>query len=169
MVQANITNFLNYTDMKTIVKQTTKLLLILLLISGGSQLWAQSNKDYFAVRGVVKDKITQKSLAYANISVQGTNIGTIANINGEFSIKIKDSLNAKSVEISHLGYSTFVLPVKGENIKEITIYLSPKANLLDEITVYSLDPRVLVEEAISKIEQITVQQQICFPVSTVRQ
>ncbi len=138
--------------MKTIVKQTTKLLLILLLISGGSQLWAQSNKDYFAVRGVVKDKITQKSLAYANISVQGTNIGTIANINGEFSIKIKDSLNAKSVEISHLGYSTFVLPVKGENIKEITIYLSPKANLLDEITVYSLDPRALVEEAISKIE-----------------
>ncbi|OFY38411.1 MAG: hypothetical protein A2X18_02775 [Bacteroidetes bacterium GWF2_40_14] len=138
--------------MKTIVKQTTKLLLILLLISGGSQLWAQSNKDYFAVRGVVKDKITQKSLAYANISVQGTNIGTIANINGEFSVKIKDSLNAKSVEVSHLGYSTFVLPVKGENIKEITIYLSPKANLLDEITVYSLDPRALVEEAISKIK-----------------
>jgi len=138
--------------MKTIVKQTTKLLLILLLISGGSQLWAQSNKDYFAVRGVVKDKITQKTLAYANISVHGTNIGTIANINGEFSVKIKDSLNAKSIEVSHLGYSTFVLPVKGENVKEITIYLSPKANLLDEITVYSLDPRALVEEAISKIE-----------------
>ena len=38
------------------------------------------------------------------------------------------------------------------NIKEITIYLSPKANLLDEITVYSLDPRALVEEAISKIK-----------------
>lgn len=137
--------------MKTIVKQITKLLLILLLVSGGTQLWAQSNKDYFAVKGVVKDKVSQKSLAYANISVRGTNIGTITNINGEFSIKIKDSLNAKLIEVSHLGYSTFGLPVKGENISDITIFLSPKANLLDEITVYSLDPRALVEEVISKI------------------
>ncbi len=129
-----------------------RFLLVLLLISGGSQLWSQHTKDYYAVRGVVKDKVSHKNLVYANISVSGTNVGTITNINGEFSIKIKNSLNAKSIEVSHLGYSNYLIPVKGESMQDLTVYLTPKANLLDEITIYSLDPKSLVEEAIRKIE-----------------
>lgn len=138
--------------MKTKINKTIKVLLFLLLITGVTPLWSQYNKDYYTVRGVVKDMQSKKILEYASISVVGTNVGTIANVNGEFAIKIKKSFNAKSIEVSHIGYSTYFLPVNGENIEDVTISLTLKPILLDEVTVYAIDPEALVEKAISKIK-----------------
>ena len=140
--------------MKTKINKFKRILLVILLISGATSVttWSQATKDFYTVKGVVKDKVSQKTLEYASISIPTTNIGTITNSHGEFSIKIKNSIGAKSVEISHLGYATFHLSVNGENTNNVTVYLTPKSNLLNEITVYSLDPQVLVEKAVSKIK-----------------
>jgi hypothetical protein len=140
--------------MKTRIKQIKGILIAILLISGITPvtLWSQATKDFYSVKGVVRDKVTQKTLEYASVTITGTNEGTITNSRGEFSIKIKNSMNAKSVEISHLGYATYLMPVNGESARDVTVYLTPKSNLLDEITVYSLDPQELVEKAVSKIK-----------------
>jgi hypothetical protein len=126
--------------------------LAVILTAGASPLWSQQ-KDFYTVKGVVKDKQSQKSLEYANLSVTGTNIGTITNTNGEFSIKIKDSLKAKTIEISHIGYTTSRISVNGENMDKLTIYLTPQPSLLDEITIRALDAKALVESAIGNIEK----------------
>lgn len=138
--------------MKTTVKQSILLILAVILTAGASPLWSQQ-KDFYTVKGVVKDKQSQKSLEYANLSVTGTNIGTITNTNGEFSIKIKDSLKAKTIEISHIGYTTSRISVNGENMDKLTIYLTPQPSLLDEITIRALDAKALVESAIGNIEK----------------
>jgi hypothetical protein len=138
--------------MKTTVKQSILLILAVILTAGASPLWSQQ-KDFYTVKGVVKDKQSQKSLEYANLSVTGTNIGTITNTNGEFSIKIKDSLKAKTIEISHIGYTTSRISVNGENMDKLTIYLTPQPSLLDEITIRALDAKALVESAIGNIER----------------
>ena len=137
--------------MKTKIIKSTGLLLLLLLLTGVTPLWSQYDKDYYTVRGIVKDMQTRKVLEYANISIVGTNVGTIANVNGEFTLKIKNSFNAKSIEVSHIGYATNYLAVNGENMQDVTVYLSLKPILLDEINVNAFDPRALVEKAISKI------------------
>jgi len=125
----------------------------MVIFSGASPVWAQQTKDFFTVKGVVKDNRSGKTLEYVNISVAGTNVGTITNTNGEFSIKIKDSLNAKNVIVSHIGYITSKFSVNGKSEEGIIVQLTPQPNLLDEITIRAIDAKLLVERAIAKIEQ----------------
>lgn len=96
--------------MKTRFNLFFRLMLVALSISIITPAWAQADKDFYVVKGIVKDKTTNRILEYANISVTGTNIGTVANKDGEFSIKIKNDIKAESIEVSRIGYKTEVIP-----------------------------------------------------------
>ncbi len=138
--------------MKTKVLQTLGFMLVLLLLCGSTPMWSQYSKDFYTVKGIVKDVHSLKNLGNANISVRGTSVGTVTNADGEFSIKIKDSLNAKSIEVSLIGYSTEIYQLNGENADNVKIYLEPKQTILDAVTVYAMDAEQLVKSAINKIE-----------------
>ena len=141
--------------MKAMHKQLWGYLLITLLLAGFTPLQAQTDSadesDYITVSGVVKDKKSKKSLEYVNISIPGTTTGTVTNADGEFSFKVKDSIQAKEVEISYLGYYNAKIPLNGENIEKETVWLTPYTNMLEEVIIHARDPRYLVEEAIKKI------------------
>ena len=105
------------------------------------------------VTGIVKDKETRQALANVNISVQGTNIGTVTNADGVFSLKASLDELGRGVVVSHLGYqnalvSADVLTAEG---KRPTIWLAPTVFTLDMVNVFGGDPRALVEKAISRI------------------
>ncbi|MDD2358796.1 MAG: carboxypeptidase-like regulatory domain-containing protein [Thiovulaceae bacterium] len=134
--------------LKTIRRGATVLLMLLFIVP----VWAQ-DASYFTIKGVVKDKRTSKTLEYVNISVPGTDIGTVTNANGEFILKINTTAKAKTVSISHVGYSTYSFPVKGENMDLVTILLVPNPNLLNEVTIYSNDPLAVVQRAIDRIRE----------------
>lgn len=141
--------------MRTKYNQAWKCLLIVLLLAGAGPSGAQTDPadgdSYITVSGVVKDKKSRKSLEYVNISIPGSTIGTVTNAEGEFSFKVKDSIHAQEVEISHLGYYNSKIELKGENREGQTVWLTPYTNTLDEIIVRAHDPRHLVEAAIRKI------------------
>ena len=141
--------------MKTMHKQLWGCLLITLLLAGLAPLQAQTDpadeKDYITVSGIVKDKKSKKSLEYVNISIPGSTTGTVTNADGEFSFKVKDSIQAKEVEISHLGYFNSKIELNGKDVKEQIVWLTPYTNMLDEVVIHARDPRYLVEEAIKKI------------------
>ena len=86
--------------MKALCKQTMGFILMILLACGVTSIKAQDSADdeFITVSGVVKDKQTRKKLEYVNISIPGTNVGTITNNDGEFSIKVKNGLHARQVE-----------------------------------------------------------------------
>jgi len=110
-----------------------------------------AQENYYSVSGIIKDNITRKPLEYVTISVTNYNIGTVSNADGEFNLKIPKSLNNAVVEFSHLGYRSFKQPVKGENINNLEILLTPYTVLLKELTVYGGDARNIVQEAVKKI------------------
>jgi hypothetical protein len=114
-------------------------------------LQAQEEGNYFIVSGTVKDKQTKKKLEYVNISVPGTNVGTITNSDGEFTIKVQDSLQAKVVEISHIGYYNYRIALTGNDMVDENVMLTQNANVLEEVVVRAHDPRMLVEEAMNRI------------------
>ena len=87
--------------MKTKYIKTARFLIVISLMLTTISVAAQ---NYITVTGVVKDKRSNKKLEYVNISVHGTSIGTVTNADGGFSIKIKDSIQVKTLEISHIGY-----------------------------------------------------------------
>lgn len=138
--------------MKTLFKQSIGIVLSLMILSGAAPLWAQSSTDdYMTVSGVVRDKQSKKKLEYVNVTLPGSNIGTVTNADGEFTLKVKAAEHPQTINVSHVGYINTEIPVGEKGFTEQTIWLSPYVNLLGEITIHGQNPLLLVQEAIKKI------------------
>lgn len=136
--------------MKTMHKILTASLLLIGLLCAGTNAVAQNG--YFTVSGIVKDKVTRKPLEYVTISVADKNVGTVSNTDGNFSLKIPETAGAQFVEVSHVGYYSFRIPVKGENVVDTEILLTPYANPLNAVVIRGWDARYLMQEAVNKIK-----------------
>ncbi|MCD7900812.1 MAG: carboxypeptidase-like regulatory domain-containing protein [Bacteroides sp.] len=137
--------------MKTELIKATAIFCVLCVCSPILSSKNRKSPDYVTVSGVVKDQQTRKTLEYVNISVPGTSIGTVTNSEGGFTIKVADSIQAKRLEISYLGYMNQIVTLKGEDLEDITVLLSSNANTLPEVVVRAMDPLKLVQEAASKV------------------
>lgn len=137
--------------MKTFIKRMTTLSMVALLTLGVSFTFAQNNTTYYTVNGVIKDSKTKQKVVFASISVPGTNIGTVSNLDGEFTLKVLKSLSATEFEISHLGYVNkkfnIVESMKGDQI----FYVDPYSVELKELVVRPEDARSIVLRAIGSI------------------
>ncbi|MDR0538768.1 MAG: carboxypeptidase-like regulatory domain-containing protein [Tannerellaceae bacterium] len=141
--------------MKAIFKCAVGAMLAAFMLAGPNLHAQEENnsemEDYITVSGIVRDARTKKKLEYVNISVPGTNIGTVTNEDGSFTVKIRKSFMAKSVEATHVGYLSEAIKLKGESISGYSLLLTPSTNTLSEIVVRGGDPRHIVEEAIGRI------------------
>lgn len=102
-------------------------------------------------RGKVIDREENRALPYTSISVQRSSIGTISNTDGEFELKIPQSLQADTVVFSMLGYRTFFQPINQINPAENTIYLQPVSIKLKEIKVTYISPDEIINKILAKI------------------
>jgi len=75
----------------------TRILIIFLLIP------ILTNAQH-TITGKVVDIESKKPISYATISLVGTNLGTTANFEGNFKLKIRDTTVIYNLEISALGY-----------------------------------------------------------------
>lgn len=142
--------------MRTHYKQTWRLLFILVyFVSGLSSATAQedSSVNFITVNGTVRDKESRKKLEFVNVSVPGTNMGTITNTEGEFTIKLPANHQMGVVEVSHIGYLSTQIAVNGKDLSDLKIYLTPNANILNEVIIRAQDPRFLVEAALEKVPE----------------
>lgn len=78
--------------------------LLAFLWIGNADIWAQDAGDYYTIVGMVKDKQNRKTLENVNVSVQGSNIGTVTNAEGEFALKVKRGGSARTGNISYWLY-----------------------------------------------------------------
>lgn len=139
--------------MKNLEKHMVGWLAVCLMLCS-SPVWAQGDAgDYLTIVGQVKDKQNKKALENVNVSVYGSNIGTVTNAEGEFALKIKKTEAPRELEISHIGYANSHISTEKEAPAKLTVWMTPHANLLNEVVVYASDPRLIVEKAISKIPQ----------------
>lgn len=137
--------------MRTNKKQTIAYSLLLVLFFSTISVYTQETTDYITINGVVKDKRTKKNLEHVSVSVPETNVGTITNTDGEFSIKIKRTYTAKNLKISHIGYINFFLPIDGLNMSHVAIFLTTNEKELTEIVIQPIDAHTLIKEAIARI------------------
>lgn len=80
--------------------------------------------------GRVIDSSTNDGIPGVSITVQGTTIGTISDIDGNYSISIPN--NNCQLQYSFIGYNEQVLPISGSNMNA---YLSPQISELEEVVV----------------------------------
>jgi hypothetical protein len=138
--------------MKTRIKQISIAALFIVLFSGITNVFAGDGGNYFTVSGVVRDKSSKKKLEYVNISVSGSNLSSITNDDGAFVLKIRDSIPAKEIEFSRLGYFTTKIPLNGKDLLDQTFYLTPNEKELKTVIVESWEnPTDLVREALKRV------------------
>lgn len=140
--------------MKTKRLLSVFLTMAIALLYNGMTLNAQENGEagFYTISGIVKNKTSKKAIEHVNVSAIGTNIGTITNEDGEFTLKINNSLNVKEIRLSSIGYYNTLISITKSSKTGETYFMTPESFLLSEVQVFSWrNPRDLVKTAIDKI------------------
>jgi TonB-linked SusC/RagA family outer membrane protein len=90
------------------------------------------SQDRRTVSGTVKDE-TGTPVIGANIVEKGTTNGTVADVNGNFSLNVPDNA---VLQVSFIGYATQETAVGGRTTLNITLY--ENVSLIDEVVVTAL-------------------------------
>ncbi|MFA9389546.1 MAG: DUF5686 family protein [Prolixibacteraceae bacterium] len=117
--------------MKRITSQILALLLCCTLLFTFN---AKANSaDLSLIKGKVIDANTSEPIPFVNIVFVDTNLGTISDVDGDFSLH--SSENGKKVKFSSVGYETIEIQVVLGEDQTFTIQMNPKMNNLDEVSV----------------------------------
>lgn len=107
-----------------------------------------TQQQTITINGTVLDE-SGEAIIGANVSVQGTTIGTITNIDGEFTLEVP--ANA-TIQISYIGYLTQFIPI--ENKKIFNIKLKEDTQAIDEVVVvgYGVQKKQTVTASASTVK-----------------
>mgnify|MGYP001563834449 FL=1 len=98
-----------------------------------SNLYAQNT-----FQGVVADRETKQPLSFVNIGVVNQNTGTVSDLDGFFSLKIKASQKEEALRFSMIGYESYTQSVRSfisEFSSGDTLYLNSEVFELSEIVL----------------------------------
>jgi hypothetical protein len=138
--------------MKTKHFMAATLTCMLLGFNGLHTAEAQNGEGYFTISGTVKDARSKKEVEYVNVSAVGTGVGTVANEEGAFTLKLDDATNVKEIELSCIGYYNARIDITDRNIKEQTYFIIPESFRLSEVEIFSWkNPRDLIKAALDKL------------------
>jgi hypothetical protein len=124
-------------------------------VTGGSSgiLKKGDQQTYLTLKGKVVDAQTGSPLVFATIAVSESNVAVVTNIDGEFTLKVGESLVNNNLEISYLGYKNTVIPISSmrDNGYKNMIRMESAPIPIKEIVVRPLDPDAIIEKAITNI------------------
>lgn len=123
------------------------MMLLVALISVSAYSANKNESGTTRFEGVVTDSKTKDALSFSNVIVTGTNIATVCNTDGEFTLKVSNELLDKSVVISHIGYQTVIIPLKDLKTNEVNRFaLNMTSVSLVEVNVFPSDPERIVRD-----------------------
>jgi hypothetical protein len=114
-----------------------------------------NQQNLITIKGKVIDAESRAPLVFATVAVKETNVAIITNIDGEFTLKVGDLSNSKSIVVSFLGYKNKTIPLSDlkDNGSKNIITLEAAPIPIKEIIVKPLDPVSVVEKAIDNIRK----------------
>lgn len=100
------------------------------------------------IKGTVTDSSSHLALPFATITVVGKNIGTIANSNGEFIIKLPKVNGCDTLMFSYIGYSPYYWQIDSGTKDNLDIVLSENAIRIKNVVVKPISGLEIVKEVI---------------------
>ena len=95
------------------------------------------SEEESSIKGVILDYSNQKPIPGANIYIEDSDLGTVSNELGTFSLSI-DNVKINEIKISMIGYRDTTLLINQNNIKsKYQVFLNPKTIQISGITVHS--------------------------------
>lgn len=109
-----------------------------------------SNTDFTEIHGEVRDSANKDPLAFTTLTVDGSNISTITNSNGEFLLKVLNKMMDGMLTITSLGYQSKTITLKDLNGENIIILMDESVTTLSEIKIKApKDALTLVKAALN--------------------
>lgn len=105
---------------------------------------------HFTVEGTIVDLYTKEPIPFATVGVPSDAIGTITNQNGEFRLRLPDSLRNTIIHFSHLGYTPKASLVAQLINQPQAFTLEPKVISIQEIVVRLVNPLRLIRDMLDK-------------------
>jgi CubicO group peptidase (beta-lactamase class C family) len=90
-----------------------------------------------SIKGKVVDQSTKKPIAYANIGIVNTGIGTISNEDGSFSLQLQNVNLKDTLRLSAIGFAKKNIPIQSFFNRDVTVHLKEQITELREVTVTS--------------------------------
>lgn len=115
----------------------------------------QTKQKKRTVTGTVFDANTKETLVGANVKIKGTDVGTITDLDGNFSISVNSSKDV--LVVSYMGYKTVEQAV--EDMGVIKIELPSDSELLNEVVVvgFGTQKKVSVVGSITNIKAASLK------------
>lgn len=107
-------------------------------------------ENFTEYRGKVIDKKTGAPLSYSSLMVVGTNISTVTNSEGEFSLKISKDIENPKVNVSYIGYKNRLMALADMKPEKPRIELETTDVELPELSVISKDAEALIQSVLEK-------------------
>ncbi|AVR46435.1 hypothetical protein C7S20_14830 [Christiangramia fulva] len=132
----------------------TPLFLLALMLFFSFAIVAQEQKEYVEYKGEVVNDRNGRSISSAYLALNNSNISTITNSDGEFSLKVPKDLTVATVTISVLGFQSKTLPLNYFKSEDTEIRLAETVEELAEVNLYqATNAKLLVEEMLSKKDE----------------
>ncbi len=106
--------------------------------------------NYVQYKGFVIDMESRKSLGFATLTLEGTNLSTVANSDGEFSFKVPVLKTEGNVIVSYLGHKDKVIPLSSMKPDKNKIELELLTITLSTINVHPKDPDLLMRSIMNR-------------------
>lgn len=108
-------------------------------------------QEFTEYKGIVVDQDNNRAIASAYLNLNGTNLSTVTNSEGEFTLKIPVNLEDGIVTVSSMGYLSTSLPLSIFKREGTRIELSETVEVLSEVSIFTAkDPKLLVRNMFSK-------------------
>ncbi len=117
---------------------------------------------HFTLEGIVIDKLSKEPIPFASVGVPSDAIGTITNLNGEFRLRLPDSLRNTSIQLSHIGYLQQEMELSPLIEKHTTFSLEPQVISIQEIVVRLVNPQRLIRDMIDKRSVNNAKEPVYF-------
>ncbi|MCF0177172.1 MAG: carboxypeptidase-like regulatory domain-containing protein, partial [Bacteroidales bacterium] len=117
-----------------------------------------SAQDWITVWGRVYNAEENEPVYLSSVTLSGTNISTITNSEGIFSLKIPANTDlSTTIEISHLGFLTVKVAINqltsSSANRPVHIKLTKTTLKIDPAQIVSLDPKEIFNEAFYRVKQ----------------
>jgi hypothetical protein len=144
-----------------------QLTLIILFVSS----WSNSAKastsgkmisdslNYVQYKGYVIEADSRKPLGFATLTLEGANLSTVANSDGEFSFKIPVTKTDANVIVSYLGHKEKVIRLSTLKPDKNRIELELLSVTISTVNVHPQDPDMLIRAILSNRAQNYSQDQ----------
>lgn len=128
---------------------------ISLILFGIFSLFASHTtaQNFTSARGTVADAGTNEPLAFATVQFEGTTMGATTDLEGRFSIQVKEPVSR--LKVSYVGYQTLSVDLKPGALNDnLTIRLQEASNTLKEVVVRNEKYRNRDNPAVELIRQV---------------